>query len=461
MEGKRGFIIAAVGSGAGKTTLALGMMAALRRRGVAVQPFKVGPDFIDPGHHARVAGRASRNLDGWMLSKSYNRNLFERMMRDAACAVVEGVMGLFDGFDAVSDAGSTAEMAKWLNLPVVLVVNAASMARSAAAVVRGVATFDQGLNFAGVIFNRVGSPSHLKLLKQAVDHYCHLPCFGGLPKNAEIAMPERHLGLVTAEEHPLPEKEIARLAEFVETHVDLDALLRSTAISIRESSSFSPLSRPAKVRIAVARDAAFCFYYPDNLELLEQAGAELVPFRPLKDARVPEGCHGIYLGGGYPEEFAEALSRNESMRISVREAGERGCPIYAECGGLMYLCREIVTFDGRTYPMVGLLPFATRMLRRFRALGYREVTFQSDGPLGPAGLVARGHEFHYSEVIGNKEGMCQDAYNVSGRKTHAPRQEGCRIYHTLASYIHLHFGSRPEIAQNWVDYCLRQNHPTP
>ncbi len=456
---KTGVVIAATHSGSGKTTLALGIMAALKRRGFSVQPFKVGPDFIDPGHHTHVTGRQSRNLDGWMLSRPYNQRLFFRLMQNADCAVVEGVMGLFDGFNAVSDTGSTAEMAKWLDLPVLLMVDASSMARSAAAVVRGFETFDDGLTLAGVVFNRVGSDAHLAILKEAVSHYCTVPCLGGLPRDESLIMPERHLGLVTSEEGGLSQERIARLAEVVEGHLDLDRLLKTCALDIPEAET-AQTTQPtpaARVRIAVARDAAFCFYYPDNLELLERFGAELIFFSPLRDERLPEGCHGIYLGGGYPEVFAETLSENCSMLHSVREAGGKGCPIYAECGGLMFLSAGITTFKGIHYPMARLFPFATRMLPRFRALGYREIRLKQGGPLGQKGAVARGHEFHYSEIAETDGNGLETYYAVKGRRVPPGRSGGYRIDNSLASYIHLHFGSNPEIARNWIAFCAHQN----
>jgi len=431
-------------------------MAALKKRGFAVQPFKVGPDFIDPGHHTAVCGVSSRNLDGWMLSKSYNLNLFSRLMEKADCAVVEGVMGLFDGFSPVSDAGSTAEMAKWLNLPVLLVVDASSMARSAAALVKGFEIFDREVRFAGVVFNRVGSKNHLSLLKEAVEHYCDTPCLGGLIRNERLAMPERHLGLVTSDEAALSKERLDYLAEIIEENLNLDELIQTCRIPVPDSAGERFVKAKKKVRIAVARDAAFCFYYPDNLELLERSGAELVFFSPLKDEEVPKGCHGIYIGGGYPEVFAETLAKNEKMRESVRRAGEGGCPVYAECGGLMYLSREIVTLSDTRYPMAGVLPFSTRMLPRFRALGYREVRLTEEGPLGPPGTVARGHEFHYSEIREMGTMSCERLYQVAGRKNRTPHHEGFKVHNVLASYIHLHFGSNPDIARNWVDFCVQK-----
>ena len=454
---KFAFIVAATHSGAGKTTCTLGVMAALKRRGIRVQPFKVGPDFIDPGHHTAVTGIPSRNLDGWMLSRAYNKELFSRLVRQADGAVVEGVMGLFDGYEGTSDSGSTAEMAKWLKLPVVLIVDAASMARSAAAVIKGFEAFDEGVSYAGVIFNRVGSQSHLSLLKEAVSRYCEIPCLGGFIRDDRLVMPERHLGLVTSEEAALSGAKLDYLIEVVEESLDLDKLLETCKIPFSYAPEEEVATVGKKARIAVARDAAFCFYYPDNLDILEQMGAELVPFSPLKDKALPPDCSGIYLGGGYPEEFAEPLASNAVMRTAIREAGQKGVPIYAECGGFMYLCEEIVARDGKPYPMVGLFPMATRMLQRFRALGYREITLLTEGPLGKPGMQARGHEFHYSEVVKKDLRPREWAYQVTGRKGAAPWLEGYRAYNTLASYIHLHFGSNPEIAKSWVDYCKKCN----
>ncbi len=392
-----------------------------------------------------------------MLPRSYNQALFFRLARQADCAVVEGVMGLYDGFSPTSESGSTAEMAKWLGLPIVLVVDASSMARSAAAIIKGFEIFDKAVHLAGVVFNRVGSPSHLGILRDAMTHYCSIPCLGGLPRDAKLTMPERHLGLITSEEHALTREEMDYLARFVERHLDLSTLLERCGIPLLPQKPKPPAGkrRDKKIRIAVARDVAFCFYYPDNLEMLENAGAELVFFSPLKDEKVPQRCQGIYVGGGYPEMFAEQLAGNARMRASIRRAGENGCPIYAECGGLMYLSRGIVTDLGKQYPMVGLYPFMTRMLSRFRALGYREVRLREDGPLGPKGLTARGHEFHYSKIVENAEKPLRLLYDVSGRKKVSPPAEGFCTFNSLASYIHLHFGSNPEIAENWIRFCLR------
>jgi cobyrinic acid a,c-diamide synthase len=447
----RGLGIAGTQSGVGKTTVTLGLLAALRRRGLVVQPFKVGPDFIDPGHHSRAAGRVCRNLDGWMLSREANLALFRHQARGADLAVVEGVMGLFDGYDGASEAGSTAQMAKWLGLPVLLVVDARAMARSAAALVHGFASFDPVLSLAGVVFNRIGSVAHLEYLQQALTSLPGVRYFGGLPRDGELAIPERHLGLATAEDHPLDDSYLEHLADRLESHLDLEGLLEALPqLTLPEEPA--PKAMPAAVRLGVARDRAFCFYYPENLELLASFGAELVFFSPLEDRELPADLHGIYLGGGYPELYAGELAANAGLRQALKAAAAGGLPIYAECGGLMYLAREIRDLEGRAHPMAGVLPFAVRMLPRLKGLGYREVTLTAAGLLGPAGTTARGHEFHYSEIVGEAIGVPR-LYRLTPRRKGKAGSEGFCTKNVLASYVHLHFGSNPEVARHLVASC--------
>jgi cobyrinic acid a,c-diamide synthase len=447
----RGVVIAGTQSGVGKTTVTLGLLAALRRRGLTVQPFKVGPDFIDPGHHTRAAGRVSRNLDGWMLSREANLTLFRRQARQAEVAVVEGVMGLFDGYDGLSEAGSTAQMTKWLGLPVLLVVDARAMARSAAALVTGFAGFDPALSLAGVVLNRVGSAGHLEYLQQALSQLKGIKCWGGLLRDQELCIPERHLGLTTAEDHRLDDAYLDRLAEVMEAHLDLDGLLAALPPRALPEEP-APEAAPPTVRLGVARDRAFCFYYPENLELLAGLGAELVSFSPLEDRELPADLHGIYLGGGYPELYAGQLADNEGLKQALKQRAAEGLPIYAECGGLMYLSREIRDLDGRLFPMAGVLPFTVQMLPRLKALGYREVTLTADGLLGPAGTRARGHEFHYSEIVGRPDGVPR-LYRLTPRRGGEAVSEGYCENHVLASYVHLHFGSNPEVARHLVASC--------
>ena len=430
-------------------------MAALTRRDLRVAPFKVGPDFIDPGHHSRITGRASRNLDGWMLSRAYNQAAFARHTAEADIAVVEGVMGLFDGYDGRSEAGSTAQMAKWLGLPVILVVDARSMARSAAALVQGFERFDEHLDFAGVIFNHLGSPRHLGYLRDAMHGHVAMPVLGGLMREAAIAIPERHLGLVTREDHDLAGGAHRRLADLIESALDLERLVDTLpevnpalVDGRRDTAPAGP-----RVPIGIARDAAFCFYYPDNLELLEAAGAELVYFSPLAGDRLPDRLGGLYLGGGYPELHAETLAGNRPLLRQIRDMSQAGMPIYGECGGFMALCREMGDTDGRTFPMAGCLPCATHMLDRLKALGYREVTLTTDTILGPAGQTMRGHEFHYSALT-DGNGL-DGVYRLSDRNGVPHAAEGYVAHRTLGSYVHLHFGSCPAAARHFVDACRR------
>jgi len=435
-------------------------MASFKRRGLKVCAFKVGPDFIDPGYHSQVCGAVSRNLDGWMLTEGYDRDVFQKYARGFDIAIVEGVMGLFDGYDGKSEAGSTAQMAKWLNLPVLLVVDARSMARSAGALVHGFATFDPDLTLLGVVFNQIGSKTHLRYLKQAIDQLGGVRCLGGIPRNEALTIPERHLGLVTREENPLSSTSLESLIDFVETSVDLEALLEELPdVPEKEISKDPPSGKLYPVRIGVARDEAFCFYYQDNLDILECFGAELVFFSPLRDKRLPEGISGLYLGGGYPELFAPRLSDNLSLRVEIKSLVEKGFPVYAECGGFMFLCQGIEDTEGCFYPMAGVYPFTVRMLSRLKSLGYREVTLALSCPLGAVGQTIRGHEFHYSEII-KTPGDVQFAYRIADRRTGDTHGEGFLVENALGSYVHLHFGSNPIVAQNFVRHCWRHKNET-
>ncbi|GAW68567.1 cobyrinic acid a,c-diamide synthase [Geoanaerobacter pelophilus] len=444
-------VIAAPSSGCGKTTVTLGIMAALKRRGLKVAPFKVGPDFIDPGYHRLVTGVPSVNLDGWICDPGFLRGSFLHHAAAADIAVVEGAMGLFDGIDGVSEAGSSAQVAKELRAPVVLVVDARSQARSAAALVHGFACFDPALRVAGVIFNNVASENHERILREALA--AALPSvqvIGCLPRDPALGIPSRHLGLVTAEDNPLSDTFLDHLVEVVEHHLCLDALLDLDVDRLWEDAAPAAVSAtadPERVRIAVARDAAFCFVYEDNLRLLENSGAELCYFSPLADSSIPEDIGGIYLPGGYPELFAARLAANELLKEEIRAAVEGGMPVYAECGGFIYLTQGVAA-EEETHTFAGIFPVQTRMLPRRKALGYREVELLEDCIIGRRGSIARGHEFHYSEM----EEMPPDVerlYRVT-RKGMELAPEGYRYKNCLASYIHLHFGSSPDLAPHFV-----------
>jgi len=444
----RPIVIAAPASGCGKTIVTLGLLAALRRRGHAVAPFKVGPDFIDPGHHGAACGRPSRNLDGWMCGEAFVRETFARGCDGADLAVIEGVMGLFDGAAGDSEEGSTAEIARWLGGRILLVVDARSQARSAAALVQGFAGFDPRLEFAGVLFNRVAGDRHERLLREAVASVPGLPpVLGCLRRDEELTLPERHLGLVTAGDAATAEDFFDRLADWVEKHLDIDQLLGETGGQVYTfDTRVKCVDLTPKVRLGVARDEAFCFCYPENLELLEAAGAEIVPFSPLRDPALPAGIDGLYLPGGYPELHTGRLAKNEGLLRELREAAEGGLPVYAECGGFMLLAEAI---EGE--PMAGVFPAKARMLARRKALGYREATFTADTPLGRAGTTARGHEFHYSEM--DLPGSVPTSYRLSRRGGEDLGAEGYRTGNVLGSYVHLHFGSNPQLAGNFVEFC--------
>jgi cobyrinic acid a,c-diamide synthase len=458
----RALVIAGVATGVGKTSVTLGLLEALRRRGLRVQAFKVGPDFIDPGLHAVATGRASYNLDGWMYGRDAVRACVARQAAHADLAVVEGVMGCFDGIDGTSEEGSTAQIAKWLHAPVVLVVDAWASARSAAAVVHGFEGFDPALSLAGVIVNRVGGDVHGRMVLDAIAATCRAVPLGAIPRNDALTLPERHLGLVTVAEGVLDAARLRLLGDAVEHSIDLDRLL-SLAREVEpfeESGPGRPESEyraercgpasPRLTRIGVARDAAFQFYYAENLDLLREAGAELHFWSPLGDHELPD-ADGLYLGGGYPELYAPRLAGNAAMRKAVRRFAEAGRPVYAECGGLMYLAETLEDADGVAHPMAGVLPATVRMRPPRMALGYTEVAFTRDTPIGPAGAVARGHEFHYSILDPVPEGI-ERVYRIAQRGAPA-RAEGYLVGRTLMSYVHLGFASNPELPRAFVTAC--------
>ncbi|MEW6666144.1 MAG: cobyrinate a,c-diamide synthase [Thermodesulfobacteriota bacterium] len=446
--------IAGTHSGCGKTTVSLGIMAALARRGLKVQAYKVGPDFIDPGHHRRITGRDSHNLDSWIMDRDRNREIFARYAEDADVAVVEGVMGLFDGFSGSDEAGSTSLMAKWLGIPVFLVIDARSMARSAAAIALGFTHFDAALSLKGIILNRVGSPGHGEMLRAAVASGPGLPPVTGcLPREEGLEIPSRHLGLVTDEEFGLKEGHIDRLTRWIEGNLDLDRLLSSLP-GVEIEAPPPSLTKQPGTRIGIAMDEAFCFYYAENLRLLREAGAELLPFSPLHSPKLPDNIHGLILGGGYPEMHAKVLSENREMLASIRTFALGGKPVYAECGGFMYLMEKITDLEGKSYPMAGIFPMSARMEPRLYSLGYREIVTTKDSVLGPAGTRIRGHEFHYSRME-KADGSTPRIYTMTDREGADHDAEGFLRESVLGSYVHLHWGSNPETARHFVEYCTK------
>lgn len=430
-------------------------MALFTRQGYRVAPFKVGPDFIDPGHHTRITGSPSRNLDGWMLSRECNLELFRQASLGADISIIEGVMGLFDGYDGRSEAGSTAQIAKWLDLPVVLVVNAQSMARSGAALVSGFERFDPDLKFAGVVFNKLGSRRHFDYLCQALEGHVAMPCLGGIYRDKTIAIPERHLGLFTDDDDVLSQPAINRLATLMNDHVDTKTLAEGCRKNDKKHQEHAvpvvTLKKPM-VRIGVARDKAFSFYYQDNLDLLEDSGAELVYFSPINDHALPKNLNGLYFGGGYPELYAEQLAANLSLRGEVLQKSRQGMPVFGECGGFMYLCSTIIDLSDLRWQMTGCFPFAIQMLERRKSLGYREITLKNDTILGQAGQIARGHEFHYSEITTTDKAV-PTVFQVTPRDHASIMEEGYQVNRTLGGYLHLHFASNPELPGHFVTAC--------
>jgi cobyrinic acid a,c-diamide synthase len=442
-------VIAGTHSGVGKTTVTLALLAALAARGRRVQPFKAGPDFIDPGHHSAATGRPSRNLDGWMLGEAVNRGIFTRAAGDADLSIIEGMMGLFDGSSPVNEIGSTAELAKQLDAPVLLVIDGSAMARSAAAMVSGYAKFDPALRVAGVLFNRVDSDGHYKLLKEAVEQETDVVAVGYLRPDQAVTISDRHLGLVTAMEQGTGEL-YGLLAKAAAETVDLDRV-EALARSCRELTVAVPQpvvsNHGQKVRIGVAKDLAFCFYYPDNLELLVAEGAELVKFSPMKDQVLPD-VDMLYLGGGYPELHGEALAGNRTMRTAIRKFAERGGTIFAECGGMMYLTQAIRDFAGSSHEMVGLFPAEAVMRKPGLTLGYRTMELSQDCILGVSGAIARGHEFHYSTLV--PKGRLDYACALRDARGESRGSDGLVVGNTLALYTHVHFASQPQIAKALV-----------
>ena len=445
-------VIAGVRSGVGKTTIATGIMGALTRRGKKVQPFKAGPDYIDPSYHAIACGVPSRNLDTWLCEHSTVLELFQRANTGKDVSVVEGVMGVFDGHSSLTEEGSTAQLAKLLGAPVVLVADASKVARSVAAEILGFQKFDPELNVAGVILNGVGSDRHLEFCKPQIELTTGLPVLGYMPRKEEFIQPERHLGLVPTVEGTVARQWYDGVINQVEETMDVDAILKLAQTSVTPSAFPSVYPNEAlspRARIAVAQDMAFNFYYQDSLDLLTAWGADIIPFSPLEDEKLPAGSGGIYLGGGFPELFADQLSNNKPMHQSIRKAVAKGVPVYAECGGLMYLGKSLSDLEGATHSMVGVIPAASAMSETRLTLGYREVESCSDNPVLQTGQRARGHEFHWS-TLAQQPRSEESVYKVVDQDN---RPDGFHTGNVWASYVHIHLGSRPGLAARFVETC--------
>jgi cobyrinic acid a,c-diamide synthase len=449
-------VIAGLRGGSGKTTLSLGLVAAWRQRVGEVVPFKKGPDYIDAGWLALAAGQPCYNLDPYMMSGEQILDSFWQHVQNAEAAVIEGNRGLFDGMDADGSC-STAELAKLLQAPVLLVVDGTMVTRTAAAAVLLCQHLDPEVAIQGVVLNRVAGPRHQEMLKTTIERYCRVPVVGAIPKLKEDDFPERHMGLVTALEHPEAREAIFARIQVVERYLDLEKVL--TIADQAPPLTWEPVyprKRASKAyrqpTIGIIRDSAFQFYYPENLEALERRGASLVTINALQDNFLPE-LDGLYIGGGFPETHAEQLAANDQLRTGLRSAIEDGLPVYAECGGLMYLGRNL-EIKGNTYPMVQALPMDFRLEKKPQGHGYTELEVVNTNPFYPVGTTLRGHEFHYSRVTRfelNPESLAFAMRRGSGI---LDRKDGVCYKNTLATYSHVHAIGTPEWAEGLIRRAL-------
>lgn len=491
-------VIAGAHSGAGKTTFSLALMAALTRRGLAVRPYKVGPDYIDPAFHQAATGHPSRNLDPWLLPPKILIRLFCRQTSafspappakettlpapgsgDTDISVIEGVMGLFDGL-GTGCLGSTAHLASLLKAPVVLLINGEGLSLSAAALVSGYAGFRPhphlaDLRVAGVLINRVSGPAHYALLRQCIEESTNIPCLGWLPKSAVPPLQSRHLGLIPANEVDGLTDHLDALANAAEQHLDLTALIELARSApplpcaptvpnfFADTLPLSSALQPSRVRIGLARDEAFSFYYRDNLDLLEELGADLVPFSPLRDKRLPDDLDGVYLGGGFPEVFARDLEANRDLRAEIAAALESGLPAYAECGGMLYLCASLTvpardgSSDPQRFAMAGFFSEQAEMTTRLQPFGYVTLTLRNDCLIGPAGTHLRAHEFHYARLLTPDPPLAASPVVFRAAKADGRSWDGgLSKNNVLAMFPHLHFYSCPEAAARFVECCRQR-----
>ena len=420
-------LIAGTHSGVGKTTVAMALMAAFARR-CAVAPFKVGPDYIDPSHHTAICGRPSRNLDMFMMGEECVTKTFGSASADADISIIEGAMGLYDGMGS-SDTASAAHVARVLGVPVILVIDARGISRSAAAIIKGYCDFDKRINVAGVILNKIGSQRHGDMIRTAIREELLIPVVGEIPKSARIELPSRHLGLYMAHEGYRMDY-VPALAELARDHLDISAIWGiAQQTETRVVGGDRPTPQLHDITIGIARDPAFCFYYADLIDSLKHH-ANLVFFSPLTDD-LPQ-ADGLYFGGGYPELYAEELSSRGRIRKQINAAAADGIPIYGECGGMIYLCESLIDLDGKSHPMSGVLPAETEMTHRLQALGYTDASV-SDNPVVPAGRI-RGHEFHYSKTECAPD--VRFAHRIDRGKGIRDGMDGMVEYATLGSYMH-------------------------
>ena len=450
-------LLAGTHSGVGKTTVTLGLMAVLKDRGYKVQGFKAGPDYIDTSHHTAVTEQYSRNLDTWLMGRNVCLELFERSFARSDIAVIEGVMGLYDGCLDGTEYGSTAHLSKILNVPTILVIDAKGMSRSAGAIVLGYKNFDKDIKIRGVILNKVKSDSHYISLKKSIEESCNIPVLGYLPFNEKIILPERHLGLVPSAEQELSKSVYQKIGSTMAATVDIEKLISIASSSEKfptfRKTLFSGINDRFYFRIAVAMDEAFNFYYHDNLDLLESYGVELTYFSPLHDKYLPADIDALYIGGGFPEIYASLLASNATMKESIRKAYKKGLVIYGECGGMMYLLEELVDFKNKTHEMCGILKGATKMENKRQGLGYITVRALHDNLLCKKGDVFRAHEFHWSSLHVPKD--TPYAYTISKCDNNKTKADGLFADRVLGSYTHVHFATDPKLAHHLLQTIKR------
>jgi cobyrinic acid a,c-diamide synthase len=441
-------IVSATHSGAGKTTVATSMIRGLRESGLRVQPFKLGPDFIDTAYLAEAAGRPAVNLDLWMMGADGVRHSFQCWSAGADVAVIEAMGALYDGADG-GENGSAAEIAKLLDIPVVLVLDVWGMTRTAGAVLLGMLDFDPAVRIVGCVLNRIGGNAHRQMVEAALPDELRKLIVGAISREDPLLIPERHLGLLTATENQAETRERKGAQLRAASGLDVARLTILAGMSERRTTR-APARRaaaPPQARLAIAQDAAFCFYYEDNLRLLSDAGFELVPFRPTVDCRLPADVDAVYLGGGYPESFAAELAANRSLAAELRMRTAAGMPLYAECGGLLYLARSLTGFNGSRHEMSGVLPLDIAMDRAYLAIRY--VTARTSAPslLGAGGTTARGQEFHQSRITSAEiDATLYDITTSDGKSL----RDGFIQGSVVASYVHLHFASAPGIAAEFL-----------
>lgn len=461
-------VIAAVSSGCGKTTVVTGLLSALRQQGIKVQSYKIGPDYIDPGYHRLASGQPAHNMDTWLMPRETMVNSFIETAQQSELAVIEGVMGLYDG--GRKGISSTAEIAKLLHAPVLLVVDCKSMGASAAAIALGFQQYDPEVRLAGVILNRLGSDNHQQMIEEAMGKL-GLQVYGAIRRNEELVMPERHLGLLPVEENQREQQAVDAMGKAMEQQLDLGGILQLAHAAEKLEKLVNPEdeylqgvieSRQrlfpddfGKIRIGLARDEAFSFYYPESLATLERLGARLVEFSPLDDRELPE-VDGLLLGGGFPEMFAQRLSSNEAMLEAIARAAAAGMPMLAECGGYMYLGQGLTDFQGKFYPMAGVLPGQVQMNKKLQMVGYVEAELQQDCVLGSEGLKLQGHEFHFSsELNGAGAAVGSSAFSFTRMRNGAVYPGGFinAAGNVVGSYLHLHFAGCPKAAVAFVGSC--------